>query len=138
MDIDTLKDVELAEQGAVMEIEDPVTGESELDHTGKPVTMTFVGIDSKKYRDAQRRLTDGRMQKMQRGVPFSAAVQETESRDLIASCCTAWTGFYSAGEPLACTKENVVKVFKLRPSIQEQADRFIAKRANFFQASKTS
>src|SRR5574343_401831 len=88
MDLSKLNTVEACNDGAVYEVVHPSTGEP------LGIKITLVGMDSKDYRDAQRKLSNKRLkQTFGRGVVNKTpTVEEFESEtvDILAKCTIAW------------------------------------------------
>ena len=55
-----------------------------------------------------------------------------EMIDDLAKMTIKWTGFELDGKALKCEKANAVTVYTDWPWIREQAQEFVANRANFF------
>lgn len=104
---------------------------------GKPVTMTVVGTYSSTYRRAEEALSNQRLKRRSRAA-LTAGVIRAESRSVLAACVLAWDGFMDGGKPLACTKENVVRVLEAAPWIEDQVTAAMEDHAGFFSNSSAS
>ena len=118
MDIKSLYTSESHEQGAEMQVIGP---------DGKKLDcyITLVGTDSKRWREIVRT----KMRKM------LSDDTDDDSSELLASASIDWRGFESDGKELKFSKEAIASLFKNAPYISDQADRFIANRANFTKSS---
>lgn len=123
-----------AEKGAVLELMDPRTNETEplLDDDGKPVTITLLGSDSATYQRAfAEAMKSRKMLKVKRGgVQIDFEQTERDQIDLLAACTTAWD-FTKNGEPYACTRANAAQLYTKQKWIRDQVRAFVDDRANF-------
>ena len=138
MDIFDLDLVSAAEDGAVMTVRHPTTGEDlhykDSDGNMKPITITLRGNDSKVFRDRMdyhMRRNGGNNAKQQ-----TLAELEDQSSDLLAAVTVAWDGVFWEvdGEKveLECSRINAKMVYKNRPWLRRQVDEFVAEAENFF------
>lgn len=131
MDLTTLSTVEKAEAGFKMEIVNPATG--------VPVgaTITLVGIDSKIYQDAQHKISNKRMKRMNSrgGVKFALTSEEVEfeSIELLARCTLGWENVDWEGSPLPFNFENAKMIYTELLWLREQCVVAMEDRANFLQ-----
>ena len=137
-DLATLDTGDTAEEGSILELRNPSTGELLLDQ-GQPVTIRLAGEDSPQYRKAQhaaqnRRLQRGNLAKLK------AEELESDTLEIYAACTLGWRGLALDGEELPCTKANALMLYR-RPGMKWLADQvadFIRDRANFLPASPTN
>lgn len=137
MDLSTLDTRDVANTGAVMEVENPATGEKLLTEAGEPITITLLGIDSDKLKKRQNELTN---EVMKKGFRPKATTAEKIEADRLATLClatVAWSNIEFGGKKLDCTPENARSLYKALPWLRDQADAFIADRANFLKAPST-
>ena len=131
MDLTTLSTVEKAEAGFKMEIVNPATG--------VPVgaTITLAGIDSKIYQDAQHKISNKRMKRMNSrgGVKFALTSEEVEfeSIELLARCTLGWENVDWEGSPLPFNFENAKMIYTVLLWLREQCVVAMEDRANFLQ-----
>lgn len=114
-----------AEQGAEMEVTDPLTGES------VGVFITLAGADSSAYRSASNALVRRRLKNGGRG-DFDPDRFRRESIEVLAACTLSWKGVVVDGKALPCTRENAVTLYTRFPWLREQAETFVADRAAYF------
>lgn len=133
MDLNTLKAVK-ADEGAVLQIAHPET-EEPIDG----MTMTLLGQDSVTYRKIQMAKQQAALNRLAKGKRATADLDaEKLAGDMIddlAKLTVSWTGFELDGKPLKCDKSNAVTVYTDWPWIREQAQEFVANRANFFRGN---
>ena len=112
-----------AEEGAVMQVKNPLTGEA------LGATITLIGTDSKAFRDlAKQRATAAlkRTKEEQEDYDSDASLIE-----MLAKCTLAWSGIEEGAKAVEFSQENAVKMYSKYQWLKEQVDRFIGDRANF-------
>ena len=114
-----------AEQGAELEVTDPLTGES----VGGFITL--AGADSSTYRHVSNMLVRRRLKNGGRAVLDPDKLRE-ESIEILAACTLSWKGVIVEGKSLPCTRENAVMLYTRFPWLKEQAEAFVADRASYF------
>lgn len=125
-----------AEEGAILHLRD-LAGELLYDDENKPVTIRMAGADSRRHERARRLIQDRRMRSAQRGSrTVSSEELDEDALTLLAACAIEWSGFVLDGQPIECDEKTARQVFERFPDIRDQADRFIADRANFMKASQ--
>lgn len=94
-------------------------------------SLTILGTDSDAFQKAQFESKQKIIQAMKdnRDVSFEEATDT--ARELVASLVSGWTFKDEAGEPLPCTKENVVAFLTEAPQVQAQIDAAAADKKNF-------
>lgn len=109
------------------------------DQGGNPypgVAIMVVSIDSERYREAERRVKQLRLDRLSgRGGRANATEIDKEAFDMLVECTVDWEGFLEDGQALTCTAENVAKVYTVAPWIKEQVSVFMGDRRNFSSAS---
>lgn len=142
MDLSSLSTKQLSEEGAVMTVTDPRTGDPLIDTDGTSVTITLSGVDGQKYRDFQRKLQNRRLKQIGRGpkpkLEFDAGEMEKEGLELLANCTMGWSGIEWKGQVLPFSVENAILIYSELPWLKDQVDVFIGDRQNFFQKPATS
>lgn len=129
MDLNSLKPVK-ADKGATLTIVHPETEEPI-----EGMTITLLGQDSAVYRKiqlAKQQAILNRMAKGKKMVDLDAEKLAEDTIDDLVKLTVKWTGFEMNGEDLPCTPENCRMVYSDWPWIREQAQEFVANRANFF------
>lgn len=134
MDLASLDMAAAADRGADMALEHPVTGAPLLTDAGEPITIRLLGNDSREFRAAISDLADKQAGKRRQ----SLEAAEAHSVDLLARLTTGWHGIVYNGEALAFTRENAARIYRERPWIREQVDKFIGDRGNFFKDGSTA
>jgi len=119
MDIETLYTVEAHEQGAEMQVKGP-------DGILTDIYIRLIGVDSKTWRGMVKR-KERAMMKMS----FDEISDTDDAYTLIAEATIGWRGMESGGEPVEFSREKAEQLYQNAPYILDQADKFIATRANF-------
>lgn len=134
-DLSQLSSAESAEQGAVMEVRHPETGEV-LMSDGAPVTITLAGEDSSTYRRAlhaaqNRRFGRGNLAKIK------AEELHNDNLDMLAACTLAWSNIAYEGSDLPCSRHNALRLYKDDGFrwLVEQVDAFVKDRSHFLPKS---
>jgi len=141
LDLSKLDTATPAEEGSVVELEHPATGEPLRDpETKKPITVTLRGKDSPAVQAVANKQWDRRQERIRRQKSHSsAAVVEADSVEVLVAATISWSGIALDGEVLECTPENAYKVYSddRFPWLVEQLSRALGDRERFFsQASR--
>ena len=115
--------------GQFMQLTHPVNGEPLLDGDNKEIGIYLLGKDSSVYRNAQRSVTNRRLNSKGSST-ITAERIEAEAIEILAKCTVSWTGILYKGEPLVCGPGAARKLYTEAPWVKEQVDEFIAERAN--------
>jgi hypothetical protein len=105
--------------------------------TGLPtdIRIHLAGIDSQRYRDFERKVSNRRLkQAFRRGGPRHVVTREEldeEAIDLLVACTLGWENMVEAGKEQECTSENAKRIYTEYTWIREQVDAFIGDRSNF-------
>lgn len=129
MDLNALKPTK-ADEGAVMDVRHPETEEPI-----EGMSITLLGQDSNVYRKislAKQQVALNRISKGKRVVDLDAEKLAEDSVDDLVKMTVTWTGFSLDGKELKPTPENFRMVYTEWQWIKEQAQEFVASRANFF------
>lgn len=123
-DLSQLDVVSGAEKGAWCEIKHPVTDE--------PVgaELLLAGMDSSRYKDAQRRIAEARINKKSVGKVDLREI-EAEQLTVLVDCTLGWKGMVLEGVEIPFDRASVRRIYEGYPTIREQAERFISDRANY-------
>jgi hypothetical protein len=119
-----------SDNGAVLELRHPVTGEVLTTDDG-PVTITLLGSDSDASQKAQR---DAQRRRLRKGPGFRITPEmlEAESLTLLATLTQSWQGIGLGGEEeLPCTEDNVKRVYTEVKWIRKQVESFITEIEHF-------
>lgn len=138
MDIGNLKKViEQDEEGAVVTIYQ-TDGEPYKASDDSDCTMTVLGSESKRYRDAERR-QQRRFVKRARtgGGGLSPEEADVEAIELAMAAVVDWHGWEIGGKPAECTPANLREVLKYKHIIN-QVNNAITGHAHFFAKSSES
>lgn len=133
VDLADLDTVAPANDGAEMSLRHPATQTPLHDENGREVTITLAGIDSDAFRKAQRAAINKRIANGGR-TKILAEEYETEQIEMLIRCTLTWHGIVLDGEKLECTATNARRLYQALPWVREQADQFIADRANFIRS----
>lgn len=129
MDLKNLKPV-MADEGALMQVRHPETEEAI-----EGMTIILLGQDSAVYRKiqlAKQQAALSRISKGKKAVDLDAEKLAEDSIDDLVKLTVDWEGFTLDGKALDATPENVRMVYSEWNWIKEQAQEFVADRANFF------
>ena len=129
MDLNNLKP-ELADEGVVMEVihpdtEEPIAG----------MTITLMGQDSAAYRKLalkKQQAVLSRLSKGKKAADFKAEQIEADTIDELVALTVTWSGFERGEDEIAPTPANFREIYTEFRWIREQAQAFVADRANFF------
>lgn len=118
-----------AEEGAELEVLDPVTSEA------VGVYITLAGADSVVHRKAVANISKRRFnnQKGFRNKGFDPERMEAESIEILAACTLGWKGVTLEGVPLPCSRDNAIKMYTRFPWLREQVEQFIGDRSAYLQ-----
>lgn len=118
-----------AEEGAELEVLDPVTNEP------VGVYITLAGADSVVHRKAVANISKRRFnnQKGFRNKGFDPEKMEAESIEILAVCTLSWKGVTVDGDPLPCSRDNAIKMYTRFPWLREQVEQFIGDRSAYLQ-----
>lgn len=118
-----------AEEGAELEVLDPVTSEA------VGVYITLAGADSVVHRKAVANISKRRFnnQKGFRNKGFDPEKMEAESIEILAVCTLSWKGVTVDGDPLPCSRDNAIKMYTRFPWLREQVEQFIGDRSAYLQ-----
>lgn len=136
-DIADFDTVAAAEEGSVMEVKNPKTGEVLRHEDGRAFTITYRGKDSAAFRELGRAQSDRRIeQNMRTRMPVKSAVIERDDIELIVAATLKWDivlGKNGDGTPrLPPSKPNEYRAaYTKYPWLKEQGDEFVGVRANF-------
>lgn len=129
MDLNKLKPAK-AEEGAVLELVHPDTEE-----VIPGMTIRLLGYDSSVYRKIalkKQQAALNRISKGKKAMDLKAEQIEEDTIEELVALTVEWTGFEMEGEALPCNPENKRMVYSDWRWIKEQAQEFVANRANFF------
>lgn len=123
-DLDSFDVVARADQGAKCVLKDPVTGED------TPAHLLLAGSDSAIYRQAQHRVANTRINRKSRD---RITVEDIESEQIaiLVDCTLGWGGMVLKGVEMQFDRASVKLIYEKFPSVREQAEQFIADRANY-------
>lgn len=138
MDLTKYDSVKAAEQGAELELRDPVS------NLKSKIFIRVLGHDSKDYQrvvSKQNQRRTSRVFQHGRFKPGNLTDQEfkQDAIEILAECTLSWRDeteekpelLVVGGQRLECTKENAIRVYTELPWIKEQVEDFVTDRANF-------
>ena len=112
-----------AEEGAVMQVKHPLTGE-ELG-----ATITLIGTDSKAFRDlAKRRATAALKRTKEEQEDYDS---DDEMSVMLSKCTLAWSGIEEGSKAVEFSQENALMMYRKYRWLRDQVDLFVGDRANF-------
>ena len=126
VDLSTLDVSAIAEQGAILNVTHPVSGQN------LGVSIRLAGADSEIYRKAMRAAAARRINSRRRSA-LTPEEMEQEALELLAKATLGWEGVVLDGETLPFSPENARRLYGRFPWIKEQVDLFIVDRGNFLQ-----
>lgn len=120
------------------------SGDPVLMANQQPLKLILLGPDSKKYRQAFRTNTEKRIARSQAarnkrvdgGQEFDLA--EQESFDIVTGCTIGWNLVDASLNAVTFTPNAIREFYRRFPAARDQADVFIANRANFLSSSAPS
>lgn len=133
MDLAKLDLVEHANGSQRMTVNHPVTGDELTTSNGDAVYIEVLGADSSKMR---AEMSDRARKQIAKRNSTINTIEEAEkaSSELLASIIVTWYGIEENGEPIECTRENIIRVLTKYSWLRLQIDAFVSNRANFFKA----
>lgn len=135
MDLASLS-IRQAEEGVTLTLKHPVTGGVLTNTNGEPITLTVIGQDAAKFRQARNALIEKRPTGKSQ-LPMSYL--EAESLELSCAAVIGWSdNVVFDGQTLTFSPANVRRLFVMLPWIKEQVDDFVAERSHFLPASPAS
>ena len=112
-----------AEEGAVMQVKNPLTGEA------LGATITLIGTDSKAFRDlAKQRATAALKRTKEEQENYDS---DDEMSVMLSKCTLAWSGVEEGVEAVEFSQENALMMYRKYRWLRDQVDQFIGDRANF-------
>lgn len=130
MDLLKIDTTPAANEGAVMEVRHPTTGEVLLDN-GEAVTITLLGTDSDAFEKINDAAVNRRLKGTGRLVPL-AEEQRVIAIEMLAGCTLAWKGIgVEDGKNLEFSRPNAKLVYTKFKWLRDQVDKFVGDRTNF-------
>ncbi len=124
------------DQGQAMEVRHPNNGEVLRFDDGRPYTITLVGKDSDKFLELQRKITDRRLQAMQRSrQPLLSTMSERDEIDLLVNATLTWDVMFGDNGSSKPSPENYRKAYASVRWLRRQVDEFVGNPANFFKTT---
>ncbi len=118
-----------AEEGAELEVLDPVTNEP------VGVFITLAGADSAIHRKSTATIAKRRLSNTKgfRNRALDPEKFEAEGIEVLAACTLSWKGVIVEGAPLPCGRDNAVRLYTRFPWLREQVDQFVSDRSAYLQ-----
>lgn len=123
MDLKRFDSVTRAEEGAELELLDPITRKK------SGAVLILHGVDSRIYKTAMK---EGVAKLRALGREVASEEGEAMDRELVARCTKGWRGLEEGGKELRFSEEAARKLYDGYPEIYERARDFIRARSNFF------
>lgn len=135
MDIANLDVVKFANEGNILELTHPITGEVLTDEgekiadkkNVKKYYLKMLGSDSDVYRNTLKRRFETNQSNKRKKIDLDVA--QRKAAELLAKC-TVECYFIENGAIVECTKEEMIRVYLKYPWIREQAEEFMSDRSN--------
>ena len=134
MDLAKLDLTDHANNGAVMDVLHPISGELLKDSDNNNVTITLLGSDSTQMRNAMSNRAKQQLASKKPNQITTIDEAEQASAELLASVVVSWSGLEENGQPIECTNRDVVATLKKYSWLRLQIDQFVSDRSNFFKA----
>lgn len=133
--LDDFDTASAANDGAVLEVRSPTTGEVMYWSDGRPWTITLLGADAEKVVRIARQQADRRSQAFVRTrQPASAASVEKDSIELLVAATKGWDVPLGNGAAAKNDQAEYRNAFTKYKWLFEQANEFAGNRANFMKA----
>jgi hypothetical protein len=127
MDLAQFDTSKTSEKGVELVIINPKTLEE------SEVKIRLAGIDSSYYRNQIKLRAEQQLSKGQKkATTIDMDKSELEGCKLLAACTLGWSGIEENGKAIEFTYENAVDLYMRYKFLQQQVDRFVGDRANFF------
>lgn len=133
MDLSKLDLTEQANNGAIMDVMHPITGEQLFSESGSPVTITLLGADSTVMRQEMSNRAKKQLASKNKSV---GSIDEAEklSAELLATITVDWSGISENGIEIEYSRENAIAIYMKYSWLRQQVDTFTTDRANFYKA----
>jgi hypothetical protein len=133
MDISDFDTVTQADEGAILQLRSPKTGEVMRHDDERAFTIKYIGSDSKKIIDLARKQQDDRAKIVRNGGTITAAAIEADMLELLVAATLEWDIILGGNAPKSEPKEYRA-AYKKFPWLYEQGNSFVNLRANFIKA----
>jgi len=133
MDLSSLDTSKACDEGSVMQLRHPGTGEPLENDDKSPMTLTLLGRDSPRFKAAQNARVNRRIQTAAPGTKITAEAIDSDGVDLVVDATTGWNVTIDGDKP-EFTSASAKAAYIRFPWMREQADAWIANRANFLKA----
>jgi hypothetical protein len=130
--VQDIMDLEVsADEGALMEVRHPTTGEVLRHDDGSAFTIKLIGRDSEKFIAVARSQADRRLQQtMRTRAPVLSKVADADEIELLVSATVEWDIILGGKKPES-TANNYRDAYKRFRWLREQVDEFVGNRGNF-------
>lgn len=129
MDLNKLDVVKMANEGTVLELLHPATGEVLTDEKGKtpkPFFVRLLGSDSDVYRNSIKRRFERNQNKKNQKLDLDDA--QIKAAELLAKCTTGCF-MVEDGKEVVCNRSEMTRLYLKYPWMREQAEEFMADRS---------
>jgi hypothetical protein len=135
--LDAFDTTAAAEEGAVMEVRSPATGEVMYWPDGRPWTITYYGADSERVLKASRQQNDRRSQMVMRTrAPVGSVMVEKDNIELLVAATKSWDMPLGDGTPAANDPKEYRSAYTKYKWLYEQGEAFSGTRANFLKSAQ--
>lgn len=135
-DLSTLDTKKAAEDGAIINLENPFTKQPLVDDEKKSYYIKILGADSGKISDRLRDIADRRLEYIQRTrkIMTESEIARQEDIETLAAATLDWYLPAIDGETWDCSEVNAAKLYsdKRFPWLREQLEKVIGDRSRFF------
>lgn len=134
MDLNKLDVVKFANEGSVLELLHPVTGEVLTDDSKKPKAfyLRLLGSDSDAYRNALNRRFE-QTQNSKKKAKIDLDVAKRKGAELLARCTTECF-MIEDGKVIEYSKNEMIRLYLKYPWMREQAEDFMSDRGNLIKS----
>lgn len=138
MDLSTFDVTPSANEGAVMQLRHPTTGEP-LEEGGEPITITLLGTDSDTFLRVNDAAINRRLKAPNRALVVTAEEQRATQIELLVACTLDWKHVGTKESPdLPYSKANAKLVYSKLKWVRDQVDVFVVDRSNFMKQPSVS
>ena len=135
----SLQDVGKTKDTTVVTLRHPDPRKTLKNPDGSDMTVVLHGPYSKRYKTAQRTQQQQRMEQMaETGASATLTIDEIDdmTREILTECIESWTIWETPEVQMACTPENIERLFDEHPWALDQLSNALGRSASFLDAPK--
>lgn len=125
MDINELLTKDAHDEGADVQIFNPITGED------TEVYITVMGVDSIEWQKAMKRQRSRVLAKLADKKELDAGDEIDEEIEQLVAITKGWKGIAENGEEYEFTPDRCRELYTKSPGLRTQVERFVTNRKNF-------